>query len=138
MARRHHGFRHGGSYVGLAGGDYNRAGSNRSDFAAIDFSVSILDRKAMMTKSLIDSPDSSTTITSSTGTPAGSIGKTDFDKIFTGLLMAVTGAAIVYFSTEVIPDLQSSGDVVKLGLAAMLAVVVNIGRKFLTDTRAKE
>ena len=88
--------------------------------------------------SVIDTPDDPDTIKASTGTPAGKIGKADFDKIFTGLLVAVTGAAIVYFSTEVIPDLQSSGDIVKLGLAALLAVLVNVGRKFLTDTRAKE
>ena len=91
-----------------------------------------------MTKSLIDTPNDPSTIITSTGTPAGTIGKADIDKIITGLLVAVTGAAIVYFSTEVIPDLESSGDIVKLGLAALLAAVVNIGRKFLTDTRAKE
>ncbi len=90
-----------------------------------------------MTQSLIDTPDDLSTITPGTGTPAGKIGKADFDKILTGLLVAITGAAVVYFSTEVIPDLESSGDIVKLGLAALLSVVVNVGRKFLTDTRLK-
>ena len=91
-----------------------------------------------MTQSLIDSPGDNDRINTSTGTPAGKIGKADFEKILTGLLMAVTGAVIVYFSTEVIPDLESSSDIVKLALAAVLSVAVNTARKFLTNTQGKE
>jgi hypothetical protein len=48
-----------------------------------------------------------------------------WQKILRGLFIAVGGAALTYASTVVLPLFQSSSDPVKLGLAALLSVLIN-------------
>jgi hypothetical protein len=53
----------------------------------------------------------------------------DWRKIGTGALIALSGAAITYATTIVIPAMEKSGDAVLLLVAAFASVAVNAARK---------
>ena len=53
----------------------------------------------------------------------------DWKKIGTGALIALSGAAITYATTIVIPAMEKSGDAVLLLVAAFASVAVNAARK---------
>jgi hypothetical protein len=53
----------------------------------------------------------------------------DWKKIGTGALIALSGAAITYVTTIVIPAMEKSGDAVLLLVAAFASVAVNAIRK---------
>jgi hypothetical protein len=55
----------------------------------------------------------------------------DWKKIGTGALIALSGAAITYATTIVIPAMEKSGDATLLTLAAFASVAVNVLRKAL-------
>jgi hypothetical protein len=53
----------------------------------------------------------------------------EWKKIGTGALIALSGAAITYATTIVIPAMEKSGDAVLLLVAAFASVAVNAPRK---------
>lgn len=58
----------------------------------------------------------------------------DWKKIGKGFLIALAGAALTYATSVFIPSLEDSGNAVLLTVAAVVSVLVNTARKFLTDT----
>ena len=61
----------------------------------------------------------------------------DWKKIGTGALIALSGAAITYVTTIVIPAMEKSGDAVLLLVAAFASVAVNAIRKAM-ETKTDE
>lgn len=55
----------------------------------------------------------------------------DWKKIGTGALIALSGAALTYATTIVIPAMESSGNATLLTAAAFASVAVNVIRKML-------
>ena len=55
----------------------------------------------------------------------------DWKSIGRGALIALSGAALTYASTVVIPAMQGSGNATLLTIAAFASVAVNVIRKML-------
>ncbi len=62
----------------------------------------------------------------------------DLKKIGTGAFIAMVGAIIAYLSTDVIPVFSADPtDIQKYTIAAVAGVLVNVLRKYVTDTTPK-
>ena len=68
-------------------------------------------------------------------TPRFSLGSVDWRKILTGFGLALAGAVLTWAAAEAIPALKESDDPALLLTAAILSAVINVLRKWLTDTR---
>ena len=68
------------------------------------------------------------------GSPKYSLNHDDLLKIGKGMLLATGGALVAYLSTEVLPFLDQSTTLGAV-IAGSAAVVLNVLRKYLTDTR---
>ena len=68
-------------------------------------------------------------------TPRGTIAWDDVRKVFIGFAIAAAGGALTFIADQVIPMLHQSGVEWKLTVAAILMSLVNLARKWLTDTR---
>lgn len=67
--------------------------------------------------------------------PRFSLSKSDWLKISKGLMLALAGALLAWVLTELVPTLEASSDPRLLFIAAVLSAVVNVIRKWITDTR---
>ena len=71
------------------------------------------------------------------GSSKFSLAKKDYLKIGKGALIAAAGAVLAYLSTQVFPQLQSSGEGILITIAVIGAVLVNAAQKYLQDTTEK-
>ena len=75
------------------------------------------------------------------GSPAYSLGIEDLKKGVKGLIMALAGAAVIYICKYLkelgVPIEADAINGYTLAFAALASSLVNIGWKFLTNTRAK-
>lgn len=71
-----------------------------------------------------------------TGTPKYSLGGIDWVKIGKGALIAVAGALLAFATTTLIPALEESEVAWVAALTPVFSVLINIARKYLTDTTA--
>ncbi len=67
--------------------------------------------------------------------PPGKLGKDDLVKVGKGAVIAMLGALLTYFATCVMPDLAKRYPEIAPFAAAGAAVLINLSRKLLVDTR---
>ena len=72
------------------------------------------------------------------GSKRGKLDMTDAKKLVTGAVIALTSAALAYTSSDVVPLLEEAGGDGKLLLAAVIGVLINAARKWLSDNTVKE
>ena len=63
--------------------------------------------------------------------------KRDLLKVAKGAALAAAGAILAYLSTQVIPDMEASGNAMLLTVAGIGSVLVNMAVKFVQDTSKK-
>jgi len=63
--------------------------------------------------------------------------KTDLLKVAKGAALAAAGAILAYLSTQVIPDMESSGNAMLLTVAGIGSVLINMAIKFVKDNTKK-
>ncbi len=68
------------------------------------------------------------------GSPPLMLDGSDLQSILRGALLAAGGALVTYFSVEVIPNLDDS-TVVGAIIAGCASTLLNVLRKYLTDTQ---
>ena len=63
------------------------------------------------------------------------LNKDDVLSVLRGALLATGGAVITYFGTSVLPDIDESTTAGAIA-AGLIATLLNVLRKYLSDTRA--
>jgi hypothetical protein len=67
--------------------------------------------------------------------PPLQVSKDDWKKIGIGAAMAVAGALLTYVATGIMPMLATKYPEASPFIAALAAIILNISRKYFTDTR---
>lgn len=68
------------------------------------------------------------------GSPKGKLGALDWRKLAISLGLSIVGAAIGWVGTSLVPALQESGVPWMVAAGSFLPMLVNLVRKWLTDT----